>query len=325
MQPQPLGFREHDDAGLASHFVRGDAEHLAGAADINRSAIGGRPGAEQPCPPVHRPGGHRHAGQTECIGDFADDAGELFQRREPFGGARHEIEDRTDIIVVDADNADIGHRVGTKLAGQLQEAEILGQQNAGGSFPDVRTMARDPEHAGQRMRRVDRNRCAQPSDLLRDGNARIELRSLGAGARILPENGGHQRFARAVGEHMCVDLAAQSPDADTATEAFGRKTFQRGADKAHPVGGLLLGAIGRRAGRWICLCEVRKAVARPVEDGCLDRCGTEVDAQHQVGHARNSPAISADAGPAPRVRKSISIRAWRGVRRRWSRAISIPF
>ena len=146
-----------------------------------------------------------------------------------------------------------------------------------------------PEHARQRMGRVDRYGRSEKLDLFVDAEACIEFLGLGRRPCVLPDDGRQKRVARPIHEYMCVDLAGQGAVTDLPVQPLSGEVLQTSVDPLHPVEGALFGQSGTRPVRGMGLGEVGDAVSGRIKHRRLDGCRAQIDAEIKVSHGRAPP------------------------------------
>ena len=142
--------------------------------------------------------------------DLADHVGEAAQCGQPLARPFDARDQRFDVSQIEPDDEKVRHRIGDRRAGQGAQNVVLRRQHGAGRSEGFGLLALHPGHAGEHVAGADRQRRAEPADALFRRCRRIEFGRLGRGAVVLPAYRRHQRPARAIDEHVRIDLAAKA-------------------------------------------------------------------------------------------------------------------
>ena len=221
----------------------------------------------------HRAGpGHADAERPGRLVARARDLRRFVHRRQPFAGNLERVEH----LVAPAAPGDVEEQrargvrdVDRALAEELQPDVVLREQDRADARVDVGLVRAKP----QELRRGEaRERAvARQRDQPLEAEAPLDLRALGAGALVVPEDRRPERHVVRAERNEPVHLAGE-PDrgrVESRENAFGR---------AHPVVRILLGPSRLRRRELVRLLLAREHLAVRVDRDRLDRGRADVDA-----------------------------------------------
>ena len=162
------------------------------------------------------------------------------------------------------------------LAGEAEADVVLRQQDV----PDPRVQLGLVPLQPQQLRRGEAGKRAVPGQLDEplEADAALDLRALGAGALVVPEDRRPQHLVALAEHDEAVHLARES---DRAFRQLGEHALRR----LPPVFRILLRPAWLRRRERIVLLRRREHGAVLVDRDALDAGGADVEAEEDVGHA----------------------------------------